>query len=421
MGEIKVKKIPKDPEENKTYSITETSSNSLTHGIFKYPCRYIPDIPRWAIKKYLSNQERENVLDPFAGSGTTLVESNFIGFDSYAVEFDPFSRLLIQVKTTKLEKFELKKINEHKDTILQNLKQNEDCFEEYIPNLSNLDHWFPKKTIQDLSYIKYHINENIDSKKIRNVFSVALGSIVKPVSKADSASPKPYVSKNINKEPEKVYVALKKKINEIESKLNYYSKNTKGEGADIISNDIKKIKTLENKIDLAVTSPPYINAFDYVRCLKLENLWLDFLKENELNEKKKEQMGTEKIYKEEYSKKPKSTDIPNADKIIENIYQQDKKRGHVVYRFFTEMREVLRKLFDNINPGGHFIIVIGKNTIRDNIVDTPQYLRKIAEQEGFNCKKVFSYIIKNRYLNIPRSGRGGKIKKDFIIILHRPE
>lgn len=39
-------------------------------------------------------------------------------------------------------------------------------------------------------------------------------------------------------------------------------------------------------IDLAITSPPYINAFDYGRTMRLENLWLATLTEEMLREKR---------------------------------------------------------------------------------------------------------------------------------------
>ncbi len=48
-------------------------------------------------------------------------------------------------------------------------------------------------------------------------------------------------------------------------------------------------------IDLVITSPPYINAFDYGRTMRLENLWLATLTEECLRKKKSKYVGTEKI------------------------------------------------------------------------------------------------------------------------------
>ena len=42
----------------------------------------------------------------------------------------------------------------------------------------------------------------------------------------------------------------------------------------ILESNIARTINAENTIDLAVTSPPYINAYDYVRSLRFEDMWL---------------------------------------------------------------------------------------------------------------------------------------------------
>ena len=70
---VKVEEIPKNIALNTTLKINSNNINYFTHGVFKYPCKFIPHIPRWAILKY--TREKDLVLDPFAGSGTSLVEA----------------------------------------------------------------------------------------------------------------------------------------------------------------------------------------------------------------------------------------------------------------------------------------------------------------------------------------------------------
>lgn len=47
---IVVESLPKNIIEGATYSISQNNPNKYTHGFFKYPCKFIPEIPRWAIK-----------------------------------------------------------------------------------------------------------------------------------------------------------------------------------------------------------------------------------------------------------------------------------------------------------------------------------------------------------------------------------
>ena len=60
---IKVDELPEEISFNSTLEIASNNVNRYTHGFFKYPCKFIPHIPRWAIKKYTS--ERDTVVDPF--------------------------------------------------------------------------------------------------------------------------------------------------------------------------------------------------------------------------------------------------------------------------------------------------------------------------------------------------------------------
>ena len=71
-----------------------------THGIHRYPAKFIPQIPRFCIESY--SEIGDDVLDPFMGSGTTLLESFILGRNSYGIDIHPLARLIAKVKTTPL-------------------------------------------------------------------------------------------------------------------------------------------------------------------------------------------------------------------------------------------------------------------------------------------------------------------------------
>jgi hypothetical protein len=70
---------------------------------------------------------------------------------------------------------------------------------------------------------------------------------------------------------------------------------------------------------------------------------------------------------------------------------------------------------DLLKVNAHYVIVVGDSVIRDIEVPTHKILIEIAEKNGLILENTFSYIIKNRYLRIPRADRGGFIKYDWII------
>ena len=166
-----------------------------------------------------------------------------------------------------------------------------------------------------------------------------------------------------------------------------------------------------------MTSPPYINAFDYVRSLRLENAWLGFYGDNNIIEVKKRQIGTETISSKKYIHKKPFFGLDKLDILISKIYKVDKKRAYVVYQFFIDMEENIKQIHKLLKTDSHYIVVVGDSNIRSINVDTHNILIDIAKKNGFDLKNLFSYVIKNRYLRIPRKGRGGLIKKDWVIDL----
>ena len=294
---IEVKELPIDITNGATYSIKQLNPNSYTHGMFKYPCKFIPEIPRWGINKFLS-EESAVVFDPFCGSGTTLLEANIHGLSAFGTEIDDVAKLIVCVKTTVFTTRQIERLKDEYAKIVEAVKNNTgECF---TPAIENIEHWFPYKTILELGCIKKYI-DSIDDEAVKNFFKLCLISIIKKVSYADDTSPKPYVSGKIKKSPPPVekefastfkrYIQMLKDITTIE----------KFGHTQILDGDALNF-SCPTKIDLAITSPPYINAFDYGRTMRLENLWLETLTEDELRNKKRQYVGTEKInFKKEKS------------------------------------------------------------------------------------------------------------------------
>ncbi|MBQ9965649.1 MAG: modification methylase [Clostridia bacterium] len=412
---IEVDKLPIDITNGATYSINQSNPNSYTHGMFKYPCKFIPEIPRWGIKKFLSDKS-EVVFDPFCGSGTTLLEANIHGINAFGTEIDDIAKLIVHVKTTVFTKQQIERLNDEYTNIVKTLTNNTaECFS---PAIVNLEHWFPYKTILELGRIKKHI-DSIADEAIKNFFKLCLISIIKKVSYADDTSPKPYVSNKIKKSPPSVdkefastfkrYIQMSKDITTIEN-FGY---------TQILDGDALSF-TCPTKFDLAITSPPYINAFDYGRTMRLENLWLETLTEEELRNKKSQYVGTEKI-----NLKLEKTNLSILEKsnLLQEYYNlilaKDEKRALVVKKFFEDMETNLRQVYIQMKNGGKYIVVIGNSSIRNVEIESWKVIEQLAHIIGFNTLEYFSYIIQNPYIRIPRKGRGGKINKDYVLVLEK--
>jgi len=94
---------------------------------------------------------------------------------------------------------------------------------------------------------------------------------------------------------------------------------------------------------------------------------------------------------------------------------KDKKRAYVVWKFFEDMGKNFEEVNKLLKPDGHYIMVIGNSKIRGVNIPTHELFIDIAEKKGYKVENLFSYVIRNRYIRIPRSGQGGYIDKDWVI------
>ncbi len=413
---IRVQKLPFEIIDGDSFEIVQSNPNYLTHSFFKYPCKFIPEIPGWAIKKYINKEKHSVVYDPFCGSGTTLLEANLNNVDGRASEIDPFAKLLTKVKTKKLNKEQIDLIPNFFEFLISVIS--DEHAEAFTPNMKNLSHRFSNKTINELGRLVFAINR-ISDIDVRDFFQVCVASIIKKVSFCDDISPKPYVSNRIKKIPSNVldaftdiYYSYFYKISEL-SKVKVFGKTkfTKGNALGCLSNF---------KCDLAFTSPPYINAFDYGRTLRLENLWLGFETEEDIRKLKKDYIGTE-IVKDSYFESLYDICLlsENLKKIVDTLEKIDKKRAVVVLKFFTDMKSNLLDVYNHLHKKGIYGIVIGDSAIRNITIPSANILCDIATKIGFSREFMFSYIIKNPYIRIPRSNNGGLIKYDNVLVLRR--
>ena len=413
---ITVESLPKNIEVGGTYIIAQANPNTYSHSFFKYPCRFIPEIPRWAIQKYLSGAEDGSVFDPFSGSGTTLLESIINGFDAYGTEIDNIAKLIIKVKTTPFTKDKLDEITNEYNRVITNIETSQKP--QKLPGINNLEHWFTEDAIIKLAEIKKNI-DSIDDEDIRDFLNVCFVSIIKRVSNADDVSPKPYVSNKIIKNPPETMKEFSSTFNKYFEGIKELSNLSIAKKARIINGDALNFE-FDGLFDLAVTSPPYINAFDYARTMRLENLWLNTMTENELREKKKDYVGTESI---KVAEEEKNLEILDKSPILKSYYNQifekDKKRALIVKKFFEDMEDNLKNTYKHLKPNGHYMIVIGNSSIRKVEVESWKVIQQISELVGFKTETYFNYLIQNPYIRIPRGDKGGKINADHVLVLKK--
>lgn len=354
----------------------------LVHNFHPYAAKFIPQLPRYLIEKF--TKPSEVVLDPFCGSGTTIVEAILLGRNGIGVELNYIGVLVSKVKTTYLN-------NEQLFNIIQFLRQiklarleNKTQDLTGIITFPNKFHWFKKDVLNAALYIKSKI-DTIEDEAIRNFLLVALSSIIVKISNQESETRYAAVNKEI--EAMDVFRLFENKVENMVDRMKKFLPSISREvKAQIFQGDSRYINFLpKNSVDFIVTSPPYPNTYDYYLYHKLRMIVLGF----------------------DY-KRVQDGEIGSRDK------HSSKKED--INTYITSMRECFQNFTDILKPKHYFAIVMGDSVIRNVKYNGYDIIKKITVNTNFKIMQHISYELDNVSRLFNKSFRV-KGKKEHIILL----
>ncbi|MCT7717570.1 MAG: DNA methyltransferase [Lactobacillus iners] len=227
-------------------------TKSGIHIIGKYPATMVPDMQYQllsVISKHLNNKNI-SLLDPFCGSGTTLVIAQELGINSVGIDINPYATLLSFVKTHQYNRTD---VCDAISIIKNNLEQ-ESNFPIY--DFVNIKKWFRDDIIKSLSQIRHCIllEKNQD---IRKFFWICLSEVIFKFSNDRTSTFKLHVlpKEKIDLIEDRCIEYFIKIINDNSKHLNYINMTSSniiyGDSSSIINNKLK------GEFDIICTSPPY--------------------------------------------------------------------------------------------------------------------------------------------------------------------
>lgn len=422
------------------FTFGKINSVDYTHGLHSYPAKFVPQIPRWAMN-YAKVKDGDLILDPFCGSGTTLVEASLKGISSYGIDVDSLARLLSKVKCTPLYSNKPELIFAAANQLMGNIRTERSKISlENQPDVNlhfNWRFWFKEDVMKELIKIKRcirsfdppFVSDDIEKQDVRDFFIICLSSVVKRVSFLDEEQIKVKKSERkvkngvvspviafdeLCKKNAKLMVSFTKAINRL-------TKTT----AKIIGNDARSIPLDNQSIKLIVTSPPYINAIDYPFAHKYELFILDLVKPQEYRPYSRTFIGvSERVLLKRMYEKLHLSEYEPVDSLIKTIYSLgkdvDKNRAYVVFQYFTGMEKFLNEARRVLSDDGCLVIFVGDNHIRRIYIPTHELLMRMAEKKfGFKCETFFYHQLKKKKFGLPRHESGDEISREMGMVLRK--
>lgn len=415
-------------------NFTEAAHRSATHSLHPYAARCPPPLARWAISTY--SLPGEVVLDPMAGSGTTLVEACLLGRRAWGADIDPLARLIARVKATPVAPDELRDAV----TRMTQMLVDDHLDDGWRPQLPQLDKWFNPQVARDLGAIRVAIRELRGSPSISNLLWVAFSSLI--VARTSVANARDLVHSRHHyrlwtTDPGTRSRYLKKLV-ECERRISAYYNVLQQSGhvdVDITvdASDARSLPMSDGSVDLVFTSPPYCSALDYTRAHMFAVAWMPEVLDTDERRYRllgRDYVGTERAALAERTPEcplPLRLGVAEVDDVVDALAPHPEK-AWVVHRYFRDMRAVLREALRVLRADGHLVLVVCPSNIRKVTIATPDLLAEIIL--GLASSDVAPEIVafhertihdRRRVMPYLESRFGSRMRTEYVLVARQRE
>ncbi|MDW8214502.1 MAG: hypothetical protein RMJ55_13160 [Roseiflexaceae bacterium] len=378
-----------------------------------------------ALQRYLPDPDRRgvHVLDPFAGVGTTLVESLRRGYDVTGIEINPFAALASRVKCSAftlepdtllstISTFE-QKARERTDSIDKAFQRGDDLLRCTPPPRSRPPVAFRSRTPFFSPAVELKILHCVDlinevaNPQIRELMSLALGSILVQVS---NYSYEPSLGSRVAAGKANVLNAdvvsiLSSRLQAMYHDVIVYRDELMRFNptpiARVIEGDSRLMPQMVrgSSVDIVITSPPYLNNYHYVRNTRPHLFWLNFVsKPSDLKRLERANFG--KYWQTVRSAEPSKLqfDLPILRGIIEEItIKNPQKRvyggkgwANYAIEYFNDCYTLCQNLYYALKKKSYAVIVLGNSIIQGVGVPTDLLFGQISELCHLKLDKILT-------------------------------
>jgi SAM-dependent methyltransferase len=369
------------------------------------------------------------VLDPMMGSGTVLAVARARGHTAVGIDIDPLAVLLARVWTTAVD---VSKVERKAAEILDRAKSDfssrraGEAYPRYADSETRkfIRYWFDAYSRRQLTSLAEAIH-GVRDDQVRDALWCAFSRLI--ITKQSGASLAMDLS---HSRPHKVFdrapiKPFEKFIDAVKLVLKNCigsSQRDRGPATRVSLGDARNLPVASGTIDLVLTSPPYLNAIDYMRCSKFSLVWMDYTIE-ELSGIRTESVGTESGDKE-------ASENEDVQKIITDLKlnpQLSARNESVLAHYIEDMRNSIEEAARVLSPGGKAVYVVGENTVRGTFIPNAKIVSAVAKLSGLKVdgRRARELPANRRYLPPPTAryapdALDGRMRREVILMFSKP-
>lgn len=362
---------------------------------------------------HLADGKSLRVLDPFLGSGTTLAAAKAKGHRAVGFDTDPLAVLIAKTWCMNIDVEKVlrtaARVLERAEGLHRILPQREayPCSPSDRETKRFVRYWFDSANRKQLRCLSSCISK-VRDERVRTVLWCALSRLI--ITKQGGASlamdlahSRPHRVRNLSR-----IRPLSKFLWSVQYVLDAAPfKNASMCGtANVRTADARNLPLSPGTIDVAITSPPYLNAIDYVRSHKFSLIWMGYSIES-LRRLRSNNIGTEAGLR--------SADSSDYDQLLRKVTNGigvSSRHEGMLKRYFRDISLVMAEIVRVLVPNGRAIFVIGNSTLGGVFVRNSVAFRVLGQQQGLKFLESRSRVLprNKRYLPPPKRSKRGSIR-----------
>jgi DNA modification methylase len=379
--------------------------------VHPFPARMAPGIAM----QVMADIDKCRVLDPMMGSGTVLAMARAQGHRAIGFDVDPLAVLISKAWTTA---FDPKEVRENAIAVLENargefsgisvgdaypLDANEETCE-------FVRYWFDGYARRQLAALSLSIR-SIQNEMTSNILWCAFSRLI--ISKQSGASRAMDLShsrphRTFDFAPEKPFNKFLASVERVIVNGIDRDRRDRGYKPIVKMGDARALALPDNSIDLVLTSPPYLNAIDYIRCSKFSLVWMGY-NVCDLRQIRTDSVGTETAKESPLD----DNEVKSVVKALNLRPKLEKRHEQILGRYIQDMRKAISEVARVLAHAGKAVYVVGENSLRGTYIHTSVIVTKLAELAGLSLRERRSRALPSnrRYMPPPSAGhRGGAIE-----------
>ena len=392
------------------------------HKISAYPATMVPDMQNELIKLIKSEDKSvQNILDPFHGSGVTLVEGMKNDLTPIGIDINPLANLITLVKLQGINKNQIKLSNNRLIELLR-----KESFEFEIHDFYNINKWYREDFIETFSKIRAAIQKE-RYKNIRQYYWVCLINILKKYSNTRSSTFKLHVKiqedidsmsndiiEDFIKNIEKSYVFLPNFVQY--DKKNLYI----GKAEDILS------EFADGTVDLICTSPPYGDNSTTVTYGQYSILPLYWIDKSDLGKFDEHLIANySSIDSNSLGGNQRVRSSFESSILHDFLLRIDEKKQNKVKNFVLDYLNVMSELVRVLKVGKYMVLTLGDRRVDNQVVPLSTITTEYLKSNGFILEKAITRNIPKKRMPRKVSKVGGNsvesMNQEHVLILKKVE